>query len=103
MRQRVTIAMALLLSPRLLVADEPTSALDATVQLGILELFAELRRRHGTAILLVTHSLGVVAAAADRVLVLHHGRIVESAGVLQLFSTPMHAYTQELLASVPGR
>jgi len=103
MRQRVTIAMALLLSPRLLLADEPTSALDATVQLGILELFAELQRRHGTAILLVTHSLGVVAAAADRALVLHRGRIVESATVSELFRAPRHDYTKELLASAPGR
>jgi ABC-type dipeptide/oligopeptide/nickel transport system ATPase component len=102
MRQRVMIATALLLAPRLLVADEPTSSLDATVQLGILELFASMQERHGTAILLVTHSLGVVAAAADRVLVMRRGRIVEGALVRDLFRAPTHEYTRELLASVPG-
>jgi len=102
MRQRVTIAMALLLGPKLLVADEPTSSLDATVQAGILDLFREARRRHGTAILLVTHSLGVVAAAADRAVVLSRGRVVEAAGVRELFRAPAHEYTRELLASVPG-
>ena len=103
MRQRVSIAIALLLSPKVLVADEPTSALDATVQAQVLELLKALRAKHGTAILLVTHSLGVVAAAADRALVMHAGRIVESAPVRELFRAPRAAYTRELLASVPGR
>jgi peptide/nickel transport system ATP-binding protein len=102
MRQRATIAMALLLSPRVLVADEPTSALDATVQAQVLDLLAALRARHGTAILLVTHSLGVVAAAADRALVMRAGRVVEAAGVRELFRAPRDAYTRELLASAPG-
>jgi ABC-type dipeptide/oligopeptide/nickel transport system ATPase component len=101
MKQRATIAMALLLAPRLLVADEPTSALDATVQAQILDVLADLRKKRGTAILLVTHSLGVVAAAADRALVMRGGRIVESAGVRELFRAPGHAYTRELLASAP--
>lgn len=102
MRQRATIAMALLLSPKVLLADEPTSALDATVQAQVLDLLTAMRERHGTAILLVTHSLGVVAAAADRALVMRSGRIVEEAGVRELFRAPKDAYTRELLASSPG-
>ena len=103
MRQRATIAMALLLSPKVLVADEPTSALDATVQAQVLELLEAMRERHGTAILLVTHSLGVVAAAADRALVMRSGRIVEEAGVRELFRAPRDAYTRELVASARGK
>jgi ABC-type dipeptide/oligopeptide/nickel transport system ATPase component len=103
MRQRATIAMALLLGPELLVCDEPTSALDASLQLQILELLGRLQDARGTAILLVTHALGVVAAAADRAVVLHGGRLVESADVRELFHEPKAAYTRELLASVPGR
>jgi ABC-type dipeptide/oligopeptide/nickel transport system ATPase component len=103
MRQRVTIAMALLARPRLLVADEPTSALDATVQADVLERLAALQGKHGTAILLVTHSLGVAAVAAGRALVMRAGRIVEEAPVRQLFRDPRHEYTRELLASAPGR
>ncbi|MFN0008988.1 MAG: ABC transporter ATP-binding protein [Planctomycetota bacterium] len=103
MRQRATIAMALLLSPKVLVADEPTSALDATVQAQVLDLLKALRERQGTAILLVTHSLGVVAAAADRALVMRSGRIVEAAGVRELFRAPKDSYTRELVASAPGR
>lgn len=103
MRQRVTIAMALLAEPRLLVADEPTSALDATVQADVLERLAALQRKHGTAILLVTHSLGVAAVAAERALVMRAGRIVEDAPVRKLFRDPRHEYTRELLASAPGR
>ena len=100
MRQRATIAMALLLRPRLLVADEPTSALDATVQLQVLDLLARMQEKHGTAILLVTHSLGVVAAAADRAIVLRAGRVVEAAEVGALFRAPAEDYTRELLAAV---
>jgi ABC-type dipeptide/oligopeptide/nickel transport system ATPase component len=103
MRQRATIAMALLLEPALLVCDEPTSALDATLQLQVLDLLERLQAVHGTAILLVTHSLGVVAAAADRAIVLRAGRVVESASVRELFREPREAYTKELLAAVPGR
>ena len=102
MRQRATIAMALLLGPDLLVCDEPTSALDASLQLQILELLGRLQESRGTAILLVTHSLGVVAAAADRAVVLRAGRIVETADVRGLFRSPKEEYTRELLASTPG-
>ena len=102
MRQRATIAMALLLEPALLVCDEPTSALDATLQVQILDLLRRLQSAHKTAILLVTHSLGVVAAAADRAVVLQAGRVVEAAPVRQLFRSPREAYTRELLAAVPG-
>jgi len=103
MRQRATIAMALLLSPKVLVADEPTSALDATVQAQVLELLKAMQARHGTAILLVTHSLGVVAAAADRALVMRSGRIVEEARVRELFRAPRDDYVRELVRSAPGR
>jgi oligopeptide transport system ATP-binding protein len=101
MRQRVMIAMALVCRPRLLVADEPTTALDVTVQAQILELLADVQRRHGTAIVLITHSLGVVAGTCDRVNVMYAGRLVESAGTDALFARPLHPYTRGLLASVP--
>ena len=101
MRQRVMIAMALLCRPRLLVADEPTTALDVTVQAQILELLRDVQRRHGTAILLITHSLGVVAGACDRTAVMYAGRIVETAATDALFARPMHPYTIGLLESVP--
>jgi ABC-type dipeptide/oligopeptide/nickel transport system ATPase component len=100
-RQRVMIAMALLLKPALVIADEPTSALDVTVQAQILALLATLQRESGTAVLLITHDLGVVAEACSRALVMHHGRIVESAPVEQLFQSPAHPYTAELLRAVP--
>jgi len=103
MRQRVSIAIALLLSPKVLIADEPTSALDATVQAQVLDLLKVMRAKHGTAILLVTHSLGVVAAAADRAIVMRMGRIVEAAGVREIFRAPKEEYTRELVASAPGR
>jgi len=101
MRQRVGIAMALLLRPKLLVADEPTTALDVTIQAQVLDLFRDLRTRHGTAIVFITHSLGVVAGLCDRVLVLYAGRAVEEARVDDLFARPLHPYTRGLLASVP--
>jgi oligopeptide transport system ATP-binding protein len=101
MRQRVMIAMALVCRPRLLVADEPTTALDVTVQAQILELLARIQHRHGTAIVLITHSLGVVAGACDRVSVMYAGRVVESAETHALFARPLHPYTRGLLASVP--
>jgi oligopeptide transport system ATP-binding protein len=101
MRQRVMIAMALLCKPKLLLADEPTTALDATVQAQILDLLEDLQREHGTAIALVTHSLGVVVGAADRVVVMYAGRIVESASARELLARPLHPYTLGLLRSVP--
>jgi oligopeptide transport system ATP-binding protein len=101
MRQRVMIAMALLCKPKLLFADEPTTALDVTIQAQILELLKELQRKYGTAIVLITHSLGVVANAADRVLVMYAGRIVETAGMRELFARPLHPYPLGLLRSVP--
>ena len=101
MRQRVGIAMALLCRPKLLVADEPTTALDVTIQAQILDLLRDLQARHGTAIVLITHSLGVVAGLCDRVLVMYAGRAVEEAPVDELFAHPLHPYTRGLLASVP--
>jgi ABC-type dipeptide/oligopeptide/nickel transport system ATPase component len=98
MRQRVAIAMAMIAEPELLLADEPTTALDVTVQAQILSLFAQLRER-GTAIVLVTHDLGVVAQLADRVAVMNAGRVVEQAAVHSLFARPQHPYTQALLRS----
>jgi peptide/nickel transport system ATP-binding protein len=97
MRQRVMLAMALLLQPALLIADEPTSALDPTVAAGVLDLVQELSRELGTSVLLVTHDLGVVARLADRVLVMDQGRIVEASGVRELFQAPRHAATRALI------
>lgn len=99
--QRVMIAMALALNPQLLIADEPTTALDVTIQAQILDLMRELRNRTGTAVILITHDLGVIAEMADRVAVMYAGRIVEQADVNTLFSTPRHPYTQGLIESVP--
>ncbi len=101
MLQRVMIAMALSADPDVLLADEPTTALDVTIQAQILELIGALRRRVGTAILLITHDLAVVAEVADRVCVMYAGRIVEQGPVRELFRRPLHPYTQGLLASVP--
>jgi oligopeptide/dipeptide ABC transporter ATP-binding protein len=101
MRQRVLLAMALIAQPEILLADEPSTALDVTVQAQILELFQELRARSGTAIVLVTHDLGVIAEVADRVAVMYAGRIVEQAPVQQLFSDPRHPYTEALQRSIP--
>jgi len=101
MRQRVMIAMALACDPSVLIADEPTTALDVTVQAEILSLIAEQQRKRGTAVLLITHDMGVVAETADRVLVLRHGRMLEHAPVTELFAAPSHEYTKELLAAVP--
>jgi oligopeptide transport system ATP-binding protein len=101
MRQRVMIAMALLCQPDLLIADEPTTALDVTIQAQILELMRELKRGSNTAIVLITHALGVVAGLCDRVLVMYGGRIVEDAPVRQIFYEPQHPYTQGLLRSTP--
>jgi oligopeptide/dipeptide ABC transporter ATP-binding protein len=102
MRQRVMIAMALANQPELLIADEPTTALDVTIQAQILELIAELQRAAGTALILVTHDLGVVAEVADRVAVMYAGRIVEQGPVESIFSDPQHPYTVGLLGSLPS-
>jgi peptide/nickel transport system ATP-binding protein len=101
MRQRVMIAMALACGPKLLIADEPTTALDVTVQAQILDLMRQLKARTGTAIILITHSLGVVAEMAQRVVVMYGGRKVEEAPVEALFARPRHPYTRALLGSVP--
>ena len=101
MRQRVMIAIALLCRPDLLIADEPTTALDVTTQAQILELLRELRTEFGMAVLLITHALGVVAEMADRVAVMYAGRVVETAGVEEIFANPRHPYTRGLLASIP--
>ncbi|HMM79330.1 MAG TPA: ABC transporter ATP-binding protein [Pyrinomonadaceae bacterium] len=101
MRQRIMIAMALACDPELLIADEPTTALDVTIQAQILELLNELRRTRDLAVLLITHDLGVVAEVADRVCVMYTGKIVEEAGVDEIFAAPKHPYTQGLLKSVP--
>jgi peptide/nickel transport system ATP-binding protein len=101
MRQRVMIAIALACDPKILVADEPTTALDVTIQAGILDLMRDIRARLGTAIVLITHNLGVVADIADRVLVMYAGRKVEEAPVHELFAAPQHPYTIGLLGAVP--
>ncbi|HXY99529.1 MAG TPA: ABC transporter ATP-binding protein [Stellaceae bacterium] len=101
MRQRAMIAMALACHPKVLIADEPTTALDVTIQAQILDLMLELQRRLGTAILLITHDLGVVAETAQRVVVMYAGRKVEEAPVEALFEAPLHPYTQALLQSIP--
>jgi len=100
MRQRIVIAMALINRPKLLIADEPTTALDVTVQAQILELIGMMQEEHGSAVILITHDLGVVAEITERVLVMYAGRLVESASVSDAFSTPAHPYTRGLLNSV---
>ena len=99
--QRVMIAMALALNPQLLIADEPTTALDVTIQAQILDLLRDLRERMDTAVILITHDLGVISEMADRVAVMYAGRIVEQTDVRTLFAKPMHPYTQGLMASIP--
>ncbi|MEP6701858.1 MAG: ABC transporter ATP-binding protein [Betaproteobacteria bacterium] len=101
MRQRAMIAMALVCSPKLLIADEPTTALDVTIQAQILDLMRTLREETGTAVILITHDLGVVAEFADDVLVMYAGRVVERASVAALFASPQHPYTIGLLGSIP--
>ncbi|MGN0836376.1 MAG: ABC transporter ATP-binding protein [Akkermansia sp.] len=102
MRQRVMIAMALITRPEILIADEPTTALDVTVQKQVLDLLRERQRELGTAIILITHDLGVVKAYADRIQVMYAGSIVESAPAAELLAHPRHAYTRSLMASIPG-
>jgi peptide/nickel transport system ATP-binding protein len=101
MRQRAMIAMALACNPKVLIADEPTTALDVTIQAQILELVVDLQRKLGTAVILITHDLGVVAETAQRVIVMYAGRKVEEATVEELFARPLHPYTRGLLASIP--
>jgi len=101
MRQRVMIAMALACNPKLLIADEPTTALDVTIQAQILELMRALREELGTAIILITHDLGVIAELADDVIVMYAGKVVERCAVPRLFAEPQHPYTIGLLGSIP--
>ncbi|MFJ5766112.1 ABC transporter ATP-binding protein [Lysinibacillus sp. NPDC093210] len=101
MRQRVMIAMAMACHPKLLIADEPTTALDVTIQAQILELMKNLKEENETAILLITHDLGVVAEMCDKVVVMYAGQVVEEADVFELFASPKHPYTKGLIASVP--
>jgi peptide/nickel transport system ATP-binding protein len=103
MRQRVMIAMALACKPDVLIADEPTTALDVTVQAQIFDLISELRERTGTAVVLITHDMGAIAEMADRVAVMYAGRIVEEGSVAEVLQSPMHPYTQGLIACAPGR
>ncbi|MGH2736586.1 MAG: ABC transporter ATP-binding protein [Actinomycetota bacterium] len=101
MRQRVMIAMAVACNPKILIADEPTTALDVTIQAGILDVVRDLRDQLGTAVLLITHDLGVVADIAERVVVMYAGRKVEEAAAQELFQHPQHPYTMGLLGAVP--
>jgi oligopeptide/dipeptide ABC transporter ATP-binding protein len=101
MRQRVMIAMALACNPKLLIADEPTTALDVTIQAQILELMRALRAELGTAIILITHDLGVIAELADDVIVMYAGQVIERCSVERLFAEPQHPYTIGLLGSIP--
>lgn len=101
MRQRVVIAMALSCDPKLLIADEPTTALDVTIQAQVLELIAQLSKDHGTATILITHDLGVVAEVCDRAAVMYCGRIVETGDVADIFERPEHPYTRGLINSIP--
>lgn len=101
MRQRVMIAMALVCRPSLMILDEPTTALDVTIQAQILDLVRALQREIGMSVLFITHDMGVVAEIADRVCVMHKGKLVESGPVEQIFNTPAHGYTRSLIAAVP--
>ena len=102
MRQRVMIAMAMSCHPRLLLADEPTTALDVTIQAQILNLISELKEKNNMAVILITHDLGIVAEAAQKVAVMYAGRVVESANVEKIFARPLHPYTRGLIASRPS-
>lgn len=103
MRQRVMIAMAMSCHPRLMLADEPTTALDVTIQAQILDLISGLKKKNNMAVIFITHDLGVIAQAAEKVAVMYAGKIVESSPVENIFENPMHPYTQGLLESVPAR
>jgi oligopeptide transport system ATP-binding protein len=101
MRQRVMIAMALSCNPEILIADEPTSALDVTIQAQILEIIKDLTNKLGTAVIMITHDLGVVAGTCDNICVMYAGKIVEKGNVDEIFKEPKHPYTQGLIRSVP--
>ncbi len=101
MRQRAMIAMAMACDPKVLIADEPTTALDVTIQAQVFDLMKELQRKHNTAIMLITHDMGVVAEMADDVVVMYMGNIVEKGTVDEVFQTPRHPYTVNLLRSIP--
>jgi oligopeptide transport system ATP-binding protein len=102
MRQRVMIAMALIAGPQLLIADEPTTALDVTVQAQILDLIRNLQRELGTAVIFITHDIGIISGYCDRVLIMYAGRIVESGATAKLFYQPKHPYNQALQRSIPA-
>jgi oligopeptide transport system ATP-binding protein len=102
MRQRVMIATALITRPEILIADEPTTALDVTVQADILELIRKMQRERGTAVVLITHDIGIVSSFCDRVLVMYAGRILEEAPTAQLFYQPKHPYNQALQRAIPA-
>lgn len=102
MKQRVVIAIALACNPKLLIADEPTTALDVTIQAQILNLMEDLKREYHTSMLLITHDLGIVVEMCDKVAIMYAGEIVESGSVEQIYSTPLHPYTQGLFNSVPS-
>ncbi|MBS4201014.1 ABC transporter ATP-binding protein [Bacillus sp. FJAT-49732] len=102
MRQRVMIAMALSCNPKLLIADEPTTALDVTIQAQILDLMKKLQKEYHTAVMLITHDLGVVAEVCDRVIVMYAGKVVEEAEVAEIFNAPKHPYTVGLINSIPS-
>jgi len=101
MRQRAMIAMALACNPALLIADEPTTALDVTIQAQILDLMGDLKAELSTAIILITHDLGVIAQSAARVVVMYAGKVVEEADAIRIFEAPLHPYTVGLLQSIP--
>jgi peptide/nickel transport system ATP-binding protein len=101
MRQRVMIAMALSCDPMILIADEPTTALDVTIQAQILDLMNDLKKKTGTAVIMITHDLGVIAETAQRVMVMYAGMPVEEASVMEIFNNPLHPYTRGLLGSLP--
>jgi len=103
MRQRVMIAMAMSCYPKLLLADEPTTALDVTIQAQILDLISNLKQKNKMTVVLITHDLGVIAQAAEKVAVMYAGKIVESSAVEEIFANPLHPYTQGLLESIPAR
>jgi len=102
MRQRIMIGLALILNPKLIIADEPTNSLDVIVEAHFLDLLKELQKEYNLSILLITHNMGIVAQLADRVAVMYAGRIVEEAGVMDLFGNPLHPYTRGLLSSIPN-
>ena len=103
MRQRIMIAMAIMCNPRLIIADEPTTALDVTIQAQILDLLQSLQKKLGTAVIMITHDLGVIAGMCSRVLVMYGGVVVEEGTVREIFYEPKHPYTWGLLRSIPQK